>query len=55
VGPALALLTVAGTLAAHFDSIGTTTLGSMHVVIALLIIAGLELMRRRVVGQRTSP
>jgi hypothetical protein len=47
VGPALALLTIAGTVAAHFDGTGTATLGSMHIVIALLIIAGLELIRRR--------
>jgi hypothetical protein len=49
VGPALAVLTIAGTLAAHFDGTGTATLSSMHIVIALLIIAGLESVRRRAV------
>jgi hypothetical protein len=53
VGPALALLTVAGTLTAGFDGVSTATLAAMHVVLALLIVVGLESMRRRVVKQRT--
>ncbi len=52
VGPVLSLATIAGTVAADFDATSTVTLSAMHVVIAALIIAGLELMRRRLVRTR---
>ena len=52
VGPVLSLATIGGTVVADFDATSTVTLSAMHVVIAALIIAGLELMRRRLIRQR---
>lgn len=53
VGAALALLTIGSTLVADFDGASTAALAAMHVVIAVVVVVGLEAMRRRPVGQRT--
>lgn len=47
VAPALALLTVAPTFMAGFDGTSTAALALMHVAIAVVVVIGLEAMRRR--------
>jgi len=52
VGSVLSLATIAGTVAADFDGVSTVTLSAMHVVIAAVIVVGLEAARRRAVRDR---
>lgn len=47
IGAAASLGTIAGTLAADFDGPSTVTLSLMHVVIAVLLVAALEGLYRR--------
>ena len=46
VGPTLAIVTVAGTIATDFDTASTIALSTMHVALAVVLYAGLERMRR---------
>ncbi|BDH57127.1 DUF6069 family protein [Tsukamurella sp. PLM1] len=48
IGAAASLGTIAGTLAADFDGASTVTLSLMHVVIAVLLVAALEALYRRI-------
>lgn len=48
IGAVAALGTIAGTLAADFDGPSTVTLALMHVVIAVVLVAALEALYRRV-------
>lgn len=52
VGAVAALGTIASTIVADFDAPSTITLSLMHVVIALVVVAGLEAMRNRIAAQR---
>ena len=52
VGAVAALGTIASTIVADFDTPSTITLSLMHVVIALVVVAGLEAMRNRIAAQR---
>ncbi len=47
VGGLLPLATIQGTVVADFDAASTAALAAMHVVIAVLAVAGLEVLRRR--------
>ncbi|WP_343930606.1 DUF6069 family protein [Tsukamurella strandjordii] len=48
IGAAAALGTIAGTLSADFDGPSTVTLSLMHVVIAVVLVAALEGLYRRI-------
>lgn len=50
VGAALPILTIAGSLSADTDWTTRIGLALMHLVVAGFVVAGLELMRRRVVA-----
>ncbi|NGP08649.1 hypothetical protein G6038_24875 [Rhodococcus sp. 14C212] len=52
VGAVAALGTIASTIVADFDTPSTITLALMHVVIALVVVGGLEAMRNRIAAQR---
>lgn len=48
LGAALALLTIAGSVMAMTDGVTTVALSLMHVVVAVAVVASLELLRRRI-------
>lgn len=50
IGALLPLATIALTVQADFDTASTIALAAMHVVIAVVIVVGLEAMRRPLVG-----
>jgi hypothetical protein len=52
VGAVAALGTIASTIVADFDTPSTITLSLMHVVIALVVVTGLEAMRNRIAAQQ---
>ncbi|ATQ29933.1 DUF6069 family protein [Rhodococcus ruber] len=52
VGAVAALGTIASTIVADFDTPSTITLSLMHVVIAIVVVGGLEAMRNRIAAQR---
>lgn len=52
IGAALPLVTIAGSLSADTDVATKLGLALMHVVVAGFVVAGLELMRRRILTER---
>lgn len=54
VGSALALLTIAGTLAADFDGASTVALSLSHVALVPFLVVALEAIRLRILDRRSS-